>query len=102
MHLDVMTPYEINRAIAKEAGWTFDKSDDTWNGPNGEELSRCPDFYSELDLIQAVLLEESQEVRNNMCHVLFDMGLMFVCDLLVATAAQRCEAYLKVKGLWKV
>lgn len=102
MRLDVMTPYEINRGIAKEAGWIFNESDDTWNGPNGEECPWCPDYYSNETAIQAVLLKESQEVRNNMCHVLFDMGLMFVCDLLVATAAQRCEAYLKVKGLWKV
>lgn len=72
MRLDVMTPYEINRAIAKEAGCTFDESNDIWNGLNGEELSSCPYFYDDLNEINKLErnLTDSKDILSYRQHLI--------------------------------
>lgn len=101
-----MTPQEINIAIAQECGWKV--SDQwTWNGrplyvKYGETFPRDePPCYNRstaacLDFESALNPADSRR---------YWYTLVAICkptnEFWNATARQRCEAFLRVKGLWR-
>ena len=106
-----MTPEEINTLIAESLGWTVfhgtlcavlpDKNGE----PEPEPVAPLPDYHSSLDAcaeFEATM--DKQEQSDYICAL---GGLCQEPDLddwagvCFATAPQRCEAYLKLKGLWK-
>ena len=105
-----MTPEEINIAIAKSLGWhgNIKNIDDVVFGRPSNTTDRyipIPDYHSSLDAcaeFEATM--DKQEQSDYICAL---GGLCQEPDLddwagvCFATAPQRCEAYLKLKGLWK-
>lgn len=117
-----MTPNEINEAIAKSLGWAdhlikLDSGLIVNSGLvdlNGEWQQYAKDYYSDLNAcaeFEASLTD--YEYRNKYINNLQDRVLetlhpdshddLVLCEFTFATAnaPQRCEAYLKTKGLWK-
>lgn len=125
--LQGMTPEQINIAIAESIGW---KRGTAWSDPpewylhgtaNGcfsldgragtkllpdyfADLNRCADFERTLDFAGFQGRQDYEKwIRLIVAR---DNGLNYDADcagdfgLITATAIQRCEAYLRVKGLW--
>lgn len=101
-----MKPEEINRPIAEACGWSvvhlvgdtyFGLSPDEKNESYTEEipnyhgsLDACAEFERTLDRI------DRREYVRQLYHITEnDFGAH------CATPPQRCEAFLRVKGLWK-
>ena len=64
-----------------------------------------PDYLNDLNAIQEAVMSLSIPQRSDWSVELnktmgMESSLCGWQDLITATAAQRCEAYLKVKGLW--
>jgi hypothetical protein len=121
-----MTPEEINIAIAESVGWsraiigTQSKSDPIprgWRTPKGSERTKLPDYHHDLNAIHEVVcgLTDEQFLRY-VPHLKRVTDAMIDCyadsiyierhltDYRVmhqATAAQRCEAYLRTIGKWR-
>jgi len=110
-----MTPNEINEAIARSMGWTdFEEMDDCVQGfhPDNGFHRPLPDYYADLNACAefeqslsakpegslGVVEQESyaDEIYGMICGPHFT-----AFNHITATAPHRCEAYLKVKGLWK-
>lgn len=96
-----MTPEEINIAIAESLGVM------KWSYALPKKVPHCDmlDYHSSLDAcaeFEATM--DKQEQSDYICAL---GGLCQEPDLddwagvCFATAPQRCEAYLKLKGLWK-
>lgn len=96
-----MTPEEINIAIADSLGVM------KWSYALPKKVPHCDmlDYHSSLDAcaeFEATM--DKQEQSDYICAL---GGLCQEPDLddwagvCFATAPQRCEAYLKLKGLWK-
>lgn len=118
-----MTPNEINEAIAKSLGWqntmVVSEKCGLFSGlligedPHGK-VGTIPNYYS--DLNACAEFESSltdYEDRNKYINNLQDRVLetlhpdshddLVLCEFTFATATapQRCEAYLRLKGLRK-
>lgn len=111
-----MTPTEINIAIAEACGWTDIRTerhpasaDLLWTvgslgaGTHGI-LKPIPDYYHDLNAMH----EAENTLKGEWTIGEYIKQLAFVCSVTpnyagvaVATAAQRAEAFLRVKGLWK-
>jgi hypothetical protein len=109
-----MTPQQINEAIAKSLGWTDVKDgfgiETRYKGTPSEtrvtvpihrytsDLNACADMERGID--GEDYLRELEDIINRDHPLRRGLGVtMFL--LTTATALQRCEAYLRVKGLWK-
>lgn len=102
-----MSPEQQRIKIAEACGWKRDSRGLGWLSPSGEYID-LPDYLNDLNaahemenglkpddfskyLLQLQKLTQSEhryEVENRYA-------------LIHATSAQRCEAFLKTKGLWK-
>lgn len=112
-----MTPQSINIAIQESLGWDMDPAEThEWGSrgqwcvwPHGGRIimpkTMVPNYHSSLDAcaeFEATM--DKQEQSDYICAL---GGLCQEPDLddwagvCFATAPQRCEAYLKLKGLWK-
>lgn len=114
-----MTPNEINEAIAKSLGVKTEKCSCGDFLRDTHTRQHIKDYYSSLDACAEFEASFSTELSSN--YWTAEIGayiewLYEVCSghdfdpeegivyryLVLATAPQRCEAYLKMKGLWKV
>jgi hypothetical protein len=116
---DDLTPTEINIAIAEACGWTDIRTerhpasaDLLWTvgslgaGTHGI-LKPIPDYYHDLNAMHEVEIElpigkraDFRQVLKNLPEPLCDKEILG-WDAIHATAHQRAEAFLRVKGLWK-
>ncbi len=112
-----MNQNAIRVAIAKELGWVkvpFFKWDDLCKRvpPNQwVEIDELPDFCNSLDAcaqFEAQLEPTNKDtayllILMEVCGVEFDdrASYGYIFTLTTATAPQRCEAFLRMKGLWK-
>lgn len=113
-----MTPEEMRIAIAKDQGWKSDIhvpfGDVHWH--KGVELayeSELPDYCKDLNAIHAA--EQTIENKVEWLKILWrvcngrdiqipddsDCLTNYLINIASATIAQRAEAYLRTKGLWK-
>jgi hypothetical protein len=111
-----MTPTEINIAIAESLGWKRLPSDFNWGWwkhPDNETVGNVnilPNYHADLN----ACAEFERGIDNGYYGVLYEvcnLGFEFKhtrthwdyadCGFASATPLQRCEAYLRVKGLWK-
>jgi len=118
-----MTNDEIRIAIAQACGWRWKIYDDgnldaVWSpGPNGkwegsfvEFIEGLPNYPEDLNAMREAIstLKEHEEMWNYLRELKeivtphFDWE-EFMCAwcLMNATAHQRAEAFLRLKGLWK-
>ena len=113
-----MTNQEINEAIAKECGWVFEgiSSDSNpedrpcWHNVKTRLVQRhCPDFVNDLN----VSAQFEQSLFPVHVHQLsgpdrwkeYRETLDMICvghagGSILATARQRAEAFLRMKGKW--
>ena len=117
-----MKPEDQNATILKACGWTgpFQKEwlkdylrdgDDLWDfcgtNPDGERAP-TPDYLHDLNathqMEKALTPMESLRYRETILWSVYWEGMepeqVALAAPIDATAAQRCEAFLKVKGLW--
>ena len=123
-----MKPEQINQAIAESVfitpgHWVYYASSldahsgkawmqHGWTGPDGKTYDKLPDYYHDLNAIHEVVC--GLDADNQSVYVVFlqeAVGLTEQdCDnwsydedwiLCNATAAQRCEAYLRTIGKWE-
>ena len=89
-----MTPAEINAEVARLCGWTLDRNDWAGDLPNYHgSRDACASFEAGLVghergsyHLQLVHLGNGGSDAENLCH---------------ATPAQRCEAFLRLRGKWR-
>lgn len=119
-----MTPEQINIAIAEACGWKW-HGEATYGGTqcNGwwkddrYSFHGIPNYHGDLNACAAMEATTSYLERAKYADTLYaiipasqcsivasyegehDFGGYF--GLLTATAPQRCEAFLRTKGLWK-
>lgn len=96
-----MKPEDQNIAIATKLGWRINNG--MWHHPDGTPIGFIPEFTRDLNAIH-----EAEEVLDYDQQEYF---LLFIgaykhesdapWDTCHATAAQRCEAFLKTLSLWK-
>lgn len=114
-----MTDEEIRIAIAEDQGWQF--IDSTVISPIGVRFHRCeamelacgiPDYLNDLNACaefektlkgnahSSAVTDDERKYRDELAKV---MGCAWYqsARLIFATARQRCEAFLRVKELWK-
>lgn len=123
-----MTPQEINQAIAKSIGWTnIDKylgreplpfTREFWGGTDdglaegedtlGHEIKPLPNYHADLNAIHEAVSLLSPEQKHDYAVILAmrfwpNGWTNWACTFQVSetTAPQRCESFLRVKGLWK-
>ena len=109
-----MTPKEINIAIATACGWTDCKligEPGCWRAVGDEPGSRhhipVPDYCGDLNAcaeMEATLSEEEcQKYQALLDDSIREEELDYpaACYWFHATAPQRCEAFLRTKGLWR-
>jgi len=119
-----MTDTEIRIAIAQACGWrligTAPDGSDYGYPPNGLPVESCseetvPDYLNDLNACWQFEETLSMQERTDFADYLWHMvdadfvdedGQEVVVlhesfNLVHATARQRCESFLKVKGLWK-
>jgi len=109
-----MTPEQINVAVAEALGWKKITCGGIicWETPSGNP--RIPNFYSSLDACAEMERtlngssddEESERTKYGdiLTWVVYETdspNAVYTVDLATATAPQRCEAFLRVKGKWK-
>lgn len=114
-----MTPQAINIAIAEELGWqdVIAAEDGTVIGlPPGFTENQCPEgadqcvpnFAGSLDacaLFETTLPPHHEQYAQELARILAlnEEGELNDWDLwkvAIATAPQRCEAFLRLKGKW--
>jgi hypothetical protein len=116
-----MTPTEINEAIARSLGWTewlvelgdgkiiktgmCDESGD-WqqHAPNYyANLNNCAEFEASLTTLSGknAYINKLQDILDSIAEDKLRDIIVVDFDFCTATAAQRCEAYLRLKRLWK-
>jgi hypothetical protein len=90
-----MTPQQINIAIVESVGW-----DARW-----AHYGNSPDYYHDLNAIHEVVCGlPTEKLRTYAGNVVQAVGTSCgwrLCDAINATAAQRCEAYLRAIGKWE-
>lgn len=110
-----MTEEEINIAIAKELGWTFITGEVDYDGESmpftvwkldGKDHNTIPDYCHDLNaMYEAENSLSEQEQRDYFYRQLVPMFKgrepYTHRHAAFATAHQRAEAFLRVKGLWK-
>lgn len=102
-----MTPEQQRIAIAEVCGWKFDSKahDGTPMGikPNRMRTAGCriPDYLNDLNAMH----EAEKLLTPGPWHAYeYKLGVVTKRDgvsLIHATAAQRCEAFLKTLGKWE-
>lgn len=103
-----MSPDQINAAIAKAVGYaphSLEHAKALWFRPSEkhrllERTVRIPLFASSLDAMasaEATLTESEMLIYVETLVFMVSEGQWTVC----ATAPQRAEAFLRVKGLWE-
>ncbi len=105
-----MTPEEQNIAIAQSVGWKMKMSEtfgELWLKPGAQEegdtiytRDEIPNYYGDLNACHEMEKVLDKDQRYHYVTRLVESnktggGYIFV------TAPQRCESFLKVKGLWK-
>ena len=111
-----MTPESVNQAIAESLGWRQSPIGDTrklgWVNPEDRaQVSRpaheLPNFFSSLDAC-ASFEKTLNRLDQLQYETMLKQAVQGVSDfppidfeLITATAPQRCEAFLKVRGLWE-
>lgn len=113
-----MTPDEQKIAVAEAVGWTnigFSGLYDGWHGlrPNGKyeersDWSYLPDYDDDLNamheaekhLLRVQVADYARNLRQVTLRDALD-GTEYYWRIIHATAAQRCEAFLKTIGKWK-
>lgn len=99
-----MTEQEQNIAIAESVGFSeFEEVDGVthgwWGNEMGAALCPVPNYTRDLNAMHEVERDLYLDAEYA-CQ--YSRLLVSNCKYpLLATAAQRAEAYLKVKGLWK-
>jgi hypothetical protein len=119
-----MTQEEMRIKIAEACGWTtkaftgFSGEDDEWftedrvYKPNGDwaTIGKYPDYPNDLNAMHEAekTLTEKEQVwyLQKLTQVRLKQGSGGIIACIIdkttfATAAQRAEAFLRVKGLWK-
>jgi len=109
-----MTNQQINECIAKLCGWTskeetiervsagydWTETYTTWSHPGRGRHLKPPNYSGSLDCCREFEKFSSSDDWN----AYFEQ-LIWVCERdetepMIALASQRCEAFLRVKGLW--
>ena len=117
-----MNPQQINRAIAESLGWHSIEKEGLGslygNTYDSSDRKPVPRFHDSLDacrLFEEKLITQKERVfylqalakvvlRDKNSELLAKGGTTIAClidNLLFTTPLQRCEAYLRMKGLWK-
>lgn len=109
---------EIRVMVAGALGWKHEirrsyRETPAWFHPNGVSMyDTPPDYLNDLNACAEFekTLRDNQFHYVNYPHILFevvaghkwdgDLGY-FAFNFIHADASQRCEAFLKTKGLWK-
>ena len=106
-----MTDTEIREAIARACGWEY--SEIMYDGmPIGKVLFspdgdlEIPDYPNDLNDIHSVLClmvsSEWMDFEKHLTDVLErKYSDAYLRHFIVATPRELCEAFLRVKGLWK-
>lgn len=96
-----MTPEQINAAIAESLGWVrISHPTHDWKDPHGDSQYSTPNFHGCLNACH----EMEKSIRNLPDDPQWDLWAQYVSHFEEdphATAPQRCEAYLKTKGIWR-
>lgn len=103
-----MTEQEINCAIAECLGWTELRASEAFAGqwfgkPPGPPFGRTqlPNFHASLD---ACAIFENSVIAGDL-DMEYREALERECGqyaiIYRATAPQRCQAFLRVKGIWR-
>jgi len=109
-----MNAEQINIAIAESLGWTQVRRPDNqmvWCQPRGifQMETTLPNYHGDLNacaemerkgLVTDQEIEDYLEALNEALEADVPKGSPSFTAYF-ATAPQRCEAYLKTKGLWK-
>ncbi len=102
-----MNDIELNRAVAKAAGWVYQNG---WEAPNGDRPYKLPDFANYYDEILPLVKALKNGRENRFVEKLIEVVHPDVCirdnyihtaychALITATPRQLCEAYLAVGG----
>lgn len=105
-----MTNEEIQIAIAKECGW-YQIEKGQWLGLSGfcrdKDRESLPDYHNDLNS-----MHEAEKTLNDTEHKQFRTQLGFLTDqtgdadlcnrkYVSATAPQRAESFLRIKGKWR-
>lgn len=108
-----MSPQEINKAIAESLGWTHIRLGQvlTWVDTNGRyipilqftsSLDACRLFEDTFDTIEVIHRYSDDLMSTIACDIAWKYGKVEArYKTATATPAQRCEAYLRMKGFWK-
>lgn len=108
-----MTPQEINIAIAQACGWNWE-SKTTLVHPKGDgngyvvfndkgeidSFYKLPQYHTSLDACAEFEATLTSEEREDYCACLWTVTAHEFATI-TATAPQRCEAFLRVKGPWR-
>jgi len=108
-----MTEEAQQIAIAEACGFCFCRSEvsggaEQWHDCDGEIVHTIPNYPNDLNACHEM---EKTLTNDQLSHYCLTV-LPRVCDMtqpmngnitaaVTATAPQRCEAFLKTKGLWK-
>jgi len=90
-----MTPEQQNIAIAEVMGWT--RHGCYWLKPGSRNTRRLPAYHSDLN----ACAEFEATLTGNEWDKYCDHFGGSLRGCASATAPQRCEAFLRVKGLWR-
>jgi len=109
---DTMSPEAQRIKIAEACGWVMRKNVSDWLAPDGMVyqnwggFTSCPDYLNDLNAcheFEKVLSTSpeymQQHAFNNYAYLLIEM-CKHQCNAVSATAAQRCEAFLRTIGKW--
>ncbi len=108
-----MTPEQINIAIAEECGWshkTIREYTYWWHEennkslpPNDDGMRSCPNYHGDLNAMHEAVVFTIHRDPNlrRIYYQTLDTITGDQWNTIDATAAQRAEAFLKVKGKWK-
>ena len=112
-----MSPEEQRIAIAKAVGWKaidgvrhIDPDSKIWlrPGDNGDDYHthrRLPDYLHSLDacheMEKGLTGAECLEYEKHLNAATKHMKHITAFPMIHATAAQKCEAFLRAKNLWK-
>lgn len=112
--MNQLTEEEKRIAIAKSCGWEWKRSDQTivceWHNPFGDVGGFIPNYFHNLNAMheaEKVLTDEEYvDYANTLSEAAYHLahGLPHVVitrNTVSPSAAQRAEAFGRVKGLWE-